>query len=120
MNTEAVGAGHFFSPVEPTKTRAGLKTRGKNSATNSRSSIKICHKAKILKGLAGTNDLHGNVIHARFHDWRDFPHEYPDLRRGKIRQDPPRQKLGHGLNQVEVPALAEFHDEVSDLGIVDG
>ena len=58
---------------------AGLKTRGKDSAINSSSSIKIWHKLKILKGLAGTNDLNRDVIHSRFQDWRDFADEHADL-----------------------------------------
>src|SRR5947207_1033569 len=93
---------------------------GKDSATNLKPSIKICHKYQILKGLAGTDDFNGHVIHTRFQDWRDFADEHPDLRRTEIGQDPRGQKVCHGLDQVEVAAPAKLHDQGRDLGVVQG
>src|SRR5439155_11720769 len=95
-----------------------IKTRGKNSAINSRSSIKIWHKFQILKELAGPDNLHRNVVHARFQDWRDFADQDPDLGSEKIGQDPAGQKFGQRFNKVKIATPADLHDDGGHPGIV--
>src|SRR5438477_10787486 len=98
---------------------AGLaKTRGKDSATNSKPSIKIWHKFQILKGLAGTDNLAGHVIYPWFKDRRDFPHQDANLRRAEIGQDTGGQEIGQRLDQMEVAAPANFHNEPRHLRVV--
>src|SRR5439155_6816449 len=98
--------------------KLAIKTRGKNSAINSRSSIKIWHKFQILKGLAGPHDLDRDVIHAWFQDWRDFADEDPNLWSAKIGQNPASQKFRQCFDQVKIAAPADVHDDGGDLGII--
>src|SRR6059036_1050578 len=97
-----------------------VKTRGKNSAINSGSSIKIWYKFQILKGLPGTHDFHRDVVHTRLQDGRDFPYENADLWCKEFSQYPASQKLRHRLDEMKVPASTNLRDYGCHLGIIQG